>query len=277
MIAMIRLTLREVLNKKIFLVAAVLGAVFIALYGIALHYTIIGFKSMPSNNIWKAMFFPEWFSMGLYFASFLINLLAIFISVGTVSAEAENGILQSVVPKPIRRSEIILGKYTGYATALIVYGILLFAAILALLKIMGGYVPDNILPGLGLFLLQPLILLTLTVLGSIFLSTMANGIFILMLYVIATVGGMIETVGGMIRNKSLINIGIISSLLVPTDAAYRKMVSLLVVSKGTTINSLTMTPFGTTNPPSAVMVVYMFIYIILFLTLAIYIFNKRDI
>ena len=57
------------------------------------------------------------------------------------------------------------------------------------------YTPANITGGLGLFLLVPLLLLALSLLGSSLLSTMANGITVFMLYIIGTVGGMVEQIG----------------------------------------------------------------------------------
>ncbi len=277
MLTIIRLTLREAVHKKIFLLAAVLSVIFLSLFGTGLHYTAEGLDQMPANSMWKAMFFPQWYSMGLYFGSFLVNLFAIFLSIGTISTEIENGILQSIVPKPVRRAEIILGKYTGYGLTLVLFSSFIFAALLVLVKQIGGWSPANLAAGLGLFILQPLILLTLTVWGSTFLATMANGIFVFMLYFLATVGGMVEVIGGLIKNEVLVRVGIVTSLFIPTDAAYRKMVSVLLVNSQTSLNPLTGSPFGTASPPSTVMVVYTFFYLALLLGLAISIFAKKDI
>ena len=277
MITILRLTLREVLNKKILLIAAILNIVFLLLFGTLLRFTVRGMESVPVASLQKAMLYPQLFSMGLYFASFLVNLFAIFISVGTISSEIESGIMQTILPKPVHRAELIIGKFVGYGLTIGVLGASIFVALLAMLKFMCGYVPTNTGFGMMLFLLQPLILLTLSIVGSTFFSTIANGITVIMLYVIATVGGMVETIGGFLKNSTLINTGIISSLLVPTDAMYRKMVSVMIAGNGSPLNVLSMTPFGTNAPPSTFMIVYTCLYLMLFLYLGIHIFAKRDI
>ena len=276
MLTIFRLTMREVMNKKIFLIAAILSVIFLILFGLMLNLTVKSIQSAPPFSMTKAIVYPQLFTMGLYFACFLVNLFAIFLSVGALSSEIENGIMQAIVPKPVRRSGILLGKYLGYCFTLIAFGLLLFSAIFLLTKAICGYAPDNLIAGAGMFILQPLILMTLTMWGSAWLSTMANGITIIMLYVLATVGGMAETVGGFINNKALLNTGIITSLLVPTDAAYRKMVSVMVESGNNPLAALSVTPFGTGTPPSGLMVWYMFVYIGLFLLLAVWVFGRRN-
>lgn len=277
MLTIIRMTLREVLNKQIVLIAAILGVVFLALYGTVLHYSSKDVVSDPMGKMMAVTLFPNLFSMGLYFGSFLVNLFAIFISVASISSEIENGIIHSIIAKPIRRMEIILGKYLGYAVAVDIFASCIFALLVAVTWYLSGFTPSNIGSGAGLFLLQPLILLTLTIFGSTIMLTMANGITVIMLYIIGTVGGMVEMVGGLIKNQSLTTAGIVTSLLIPNDAIYRKMVSELLLDSSTALNPLTMSPFGAVNPASTVMIIYTFVYIFAFLFFAVYLFTKRDI
>lgn len=276
MLTIFRLTVREVLNKKIFLIAGLLSAVFLLLFGTLLYFAVQGINSVPAASLQKALLLPQLYSMGLYFGAFLANLFAIFISVGAISAEVESGVMQAIVPKPIHRGEIVLGKYLGYGVIILLFGSTLYGIITALLKVQAGYLAQNIGWGLLSFLVAPVVLLTLTVAFSTFLSTMANGIAVIMFYIIGTVGGMVEAIGGILKNTVLISIGITSSLLIPTDAAYRKMISVLL-STNSPIDAVSMTPFGAANPPSNAMAVYTGIYIIVFLFLAIFIFSKKDI
>ena len=54
------------------------------------------------------------------------------------------------------------------------------------------------------------------------MSTLANGVVAFMLYGLAFIGGWVETVGSLLRNDAAVNIGIVSSLLVPIEAVFRK-------------------------------------------------------
>lgn len=132
-------------------------------------------------------------------------------------------------------------------------------------------------PGtLILFALQPLILLALTFWGSTLLPTLANGIAVFMLYAMGILGGMMEQIGYIIHSPSLINIGIVSSLIMPADAIYRKIVFTLLASQGTNFSTLILGPFGAGAEPSFWMLVYTLLYILGFLASAVRIFAKRD-
>jgi hypothetical protein len=51
-------------------------------------------------------------------------------------------------------------------------------------------------------------------------------------WIIGIVGGMMEQIGALIEYKALVNIGVISSLIMPTDAIYRKMIFAVLSASG---------------------------------------------
>ncbi|MDI6601075.1 MAG: hypothetical protein QME46_04760 [Thermoanaerobacteraceae bacterium] len=87
---------------------------------------------------------------------------------------------------------------------------------------------------------------------------------------------MLEQFGIMLKNDSLVNIGIISSLVMPTDSMYRKMITSMF-DLGP-MNMLSMSPIGgSASEPSIWMVVYSVVYIILIVGMTVRVFNRRDI
>jgi hypothetical protein len=148
------------------------------------------------------------------------------------------------------------------------------------------------LPGswtvLPLFLLQPLIMLALAFWGSTVMSTLANGITIFLLYGIVLVAGMIEQIGAFLQVAGasaaakaanvMINIGIVSSLVLPVDALYRRAVFILLGNTGNLPGALqALGPFGAVSVPSRAMVVYAWVYLVGCLLLAVRSFERRDI
>ncbi|MDI3481881.1 MAG: type transport system permease protein, partial [Tepidanaerobacteraceae bacterium] len=71
------------------------------------------------------------------------------------------------------------------------------------------------------------------------------------------------------------NVGIISSLIMPTDVIFRKMNSTLFTGAG--INFLSGGFFGAGSEPSIWMMVYIAGYIIAALSMSVRYFDKRDI
>ena len=143
---------------------------------------------------------------------------------------------------------------------LIVYGI-------------SGYTAPNILPGLALVGLNALLLLSVSLLGGASLSTLANGVLVFGLYGIAFIGGWIEQFGSFLNNQPAMNIGIISSLIMPSEALWRRaafdMQSPLVSAMG-------FSPFTSNSVPSPFMIVYAIFFMGGTLFLAIWKFNNRD-
>lgn len=274
MFTIFRLTIKEVIRKRIFLVILLLTFAFLILYGIANHFAMKDIGRY-GYSLQKLLFIPQLFSIGLYFSSFIVALLTIFSGVASISGEIDSGVLHAIIPKPIKRSEILLGKYFGYATIISLYSSIFFLLIAAMVSFQTNYAMGNIIPAMLLYALGPLILLALSMWGSTFMSTLANGVAIFMLYILGSVGGMVETIGLGIKSLALQNVGIITSLIMPSDAIYKRMISSVLTASNVIIS--VPTPFGGTSAPSNAMVVYAVIYLIVMLTFAVVNFNKKDI
>lgn len=277
MLTIAALTFREVVRRRILLVTIVLAVAFLSLYGIGVHY---GYKDMADNHYsgpMSTLIAPMFLSLGLYFGSFIIAFLAIMAAVGSVSSEIENGIIYAVVPSPVRRVDIILGKFIGYSLMLSVFASLFYAAVLLIVHYNTGLNVPVKAGAIALFCLQPVILLAVTMFGTTFLSTLANGIACFMLYAVGVVGGMLEQIGTLLNSQVLVNIGIVSSLLMPADSVYRKIVFNLLSAPGASMSYLVLGPFGSNSEPSIWMMVYTGLYIVFFLAMASRIFSRKDI
>lgn len=97
---------------------------------------------------------------------------------------------------------------------------------------------------------------------------------------------MIEQIGAMLGSTAAIYIGVITSLILPADAVYRRVVATVVnhlLLQGTSPDMVFFNPahvfgpFGSHSTPSDWMLVYTAGYIVVMLTLAIRIFNRRDV
>lgn len=279
------LTFREALRKKALLLAVVLTFAFLSIFGTALHFV---FREIARNagdgplnidgaRMWRTVMGLQLMSFGHYLASFITAFLAIFSSVGTISSEIDSGVIHAVVTKPLRRSSIVIGKFIGHTLLLVPYSAFFFGSLVALIYWKAGIVPGSLGQALALFCFQPVLILGVSVLGSTSLSTLANGTLLSMLYGIALIGGMVEQVGAMIRSQTLVNLGIITSLLMPTDAMYRKMSAVLATSVGGGLVRVDMGPFGAVSVPSDWMTVYALLYLAVCFIFSLRLFDRRDI
>lgn len=212
--------------------------------------------------------------IGFYTINFLSGVMAIFAAVGTIAGEIETGTFQAIVPKPLRRWELIVGKYLGFAAMFVGYILLMSAGVLATARIVANYTPTNFIPGIALVILASLILLAVTILGSTVMQTMANGVVVFMLYGGANLGGLLETLGSVFNIQSLINVGVITSLVLPCDAIWRLASGTLQPDSNLRFDAPI--PIAVSQPPSNAMVVYAVAYIVVLLGGAVMIFRRKD-
>jgi ABC-type transport system involved in multi-copper enzyme maturation permease subunit len=122
---------------------------------------------------------------------------------------------------------------------------------------------------------QALVLLSLCLLGGTFLSTVTNGIVVLMFYAIALVGGMVEQIGGLLNNATMEDIGIISSLVMPSDTLW-KMASNWLQPTLPSLTAQMVSPFSAITPPSLWMLAYAGIYMLFAVGASMWVFQRRD-
>jgi hypothetical protein len=118
-----------------------------------------------------------------------------------------------------------------------------------------------------------MLFLSVSLWGGSFLSTLANGIMAFGLYSIAFIGGWIEYFGAFLNNHVVVNIGIISSLIMPSEALWKRA-SYLMESPVVAFVGISL--FNSSSVPSIWMVVYACLFGLVFLLLAVRQFSGRD-
>ena len=125
-----RLTFQEARRSKILLVGIILTVLFLGVFGLGFYLiqqemvdqaTRIGRPtSIEMNEIFNFLLMS-----GLYVVNFMSVMMSVLTSVGTLSGEISTGTIHTLVSKPIRRWEIVLGKWVGYIILLTLYLLLL--------------------------------------------------------------------------------------------------------------------------------------------------------
>ena len=265
------LTFREAWRRRMVLVALGLGGLFLLLYGVGISLIEGNIREEGGSAVALRFGHNLLLMAGLYVVHFLTVMLAIFASVDTIAGEVTSHTIQALVTKPVRRWQIVIGKWCGYAAMLSLYLGLLGGGILGLVYWLLGYQPENPAAVL-LLLLEALVLLSLSLLGGTRASTLTNGVLLFMLYGLAFIGAWVEQIGALLQSHAAVNVGIVTSLLMPVEALWRRAAYLMQPQ----VMSSIPTPFSGTSPPSQAMVVYAVGYAALMLGLAILSFQQRD-
>ena len=271
----IGLTIREAQRRRILWALLLMGSGFLIIFGVGFHYLWIDVQGMSPEGQQFPVFFLT--LAGLYVTNFLVILISVLISVAGVSAEIENHTLDVLITKPVFRWQIVLGKWLAYAIMILVCVLLLPGGVLLVVFLRSGYSLNNVAAGLTLIYLSGLIMMSIAVLGGTRFSTLANGALTFMLYGIAFVGGWVEQIGAFLRNEAAVNIGIISSLILPVDVLWRRASTLVTPGGLLDLGVNAPAPFVSVAQPSDRMMWYAVIYLLLFLVAAMYSISRRDV
>lgn len=275
-----RLTFREAIRRRIMLAGLVLGIAFVILFSIGTHFifgqiakdTVANMPSQMAADILIAESTNTFMMMGLYAATFLSIAMAALLGADTLAGEINSGTIQTIATKPIRRADVVLGKWLGFAELLGLYVLLLCGGIVLSTFLQSGQIPENLPIGLGLIYTESILVMTITLMLSSAFPALATGGIVFGLYGLGFVGGWVEQFGVLLQNDTAIKVGIITSLIIPSESLWRRAAFEMQTPLTGTFGS----PFSTTSVPSPLMMGYTFLYLILVLVIAVRIFQSRD-
>jgi Cu-processing system permease protein len=274
-----RYTLHEAARKRLLFAVVLLTVLFLAVYGFGSHYLADQVRLGAPRGAPSLVFIAALMAvMAFYIVSFLVSLLAIFVSVGSIASEIESGTILALAARPIRRWQIVAGKWLALAGLIGVYLAAVGVGVLSLTRISTGYEPPNAPAALALIFAEALVLLSISMLGSSFLSTLTNGALAFMLYGVAWVGGLVEAIGGIFNNHAMMNAGIVASLIIPSDALWKgasfhlQPVAMILAQNVTPAAN----PFTSATPMAPQMLAYSVLYLAACLLLAMWVFSTRD-
>lgn len=275
-VAIARVTVLEAINRRLVMWAGILSVAFLALFWVGFALLLREAKAEGEGEL-ELRFAATLLSiMGLYVVSFLTCFIAMLLSVGAVSSEADSGTLQAVLARPLRRSSWLLQRWAALAVLAALYAALMGSALMLIGRLTAGYTPASAGRTLALLALQAGAVLTLGLFASTRLSTVPAGVVAFSLFGLAWLAGIIEFIGVVIANDGMVNAGIGISLLMPSDALWRA--ASFYAQAGNVLSQLESggLPFAAGSPPRAAMLWWAIAWITALLVLALRAFKRRD-
>jgi ABC-type transport system involved in multi-copper enzyme maturation permease subunit len=240
---------REAVRRKMFAVVIVLTVAFLFLFRLANHkvFRDLGSITVPSDVNVDTRTFAGAFLIGLaMFATlFLGVVLAVFLTLGTVTGDAERGLLQPLVARPIGRSTLLVARFLGAGAVCSAYVLVVYSAGILITGLTGHWYPHRVVwPGLELAG-GVLVVIALSLLGSVVLSSTANGIAVFMLFGAGLVAGLLGTIGHALNSHTIKHASAIAAWALPFEALYQDGLRMITENaSGLTGFLLQLGPFG---------------------------------
>jgi Cu-processing system permease protein len=219
-------TLRECLRRRVLAVVALLTAAFLVLYAVATH---LAFATVGTARVRQAGAFVDahalagatLLGLAMFATLFLGAVLAVFLTFNVIRGDAEQGLLQPVVVRPIGRTVFVAARYGAACGICSAYVGIVYGSAVVITGLEGGWWPDSLfVPGLALAS-AVCIVAAISLLGSVYMSTIANGIAVLMVYGAGLVSGLLGQIGYALPSQRLQEIGRDASWALPFDALYQ--------------------------------------------------------
>ncbi|HYH88819.1 MAG TPA: ABC transporter permease [Solirubrobacteraceae bacterium] len=273
-------TLRESLRRRVFLVVALLTAAFLGLYALGTWQLYRDVGDVGSNNFGvepDVIVGATVLGLAMFGTLFLGTVLAVFLTLGAVRGDAERGLLQPLLVRPVSRRTLLLGRYAAAAGVCAAYVAAVFLAATVITWVMGGWWPDRLLgPAVGLSLAVA-ILAALSLGGSVFLSATANGIAVFMVFGAGLVAGLLGQIGEALSSNTLENVASVASWLLPFEGLYQAaLAGLTSDTVGFTRLAIDLGPFGGAESAGPELWLWAVVYLALVGAWALRGFARRD-
>jgi ABC-type transport system involved in multi-copper enzyme maturation permease subunit len=274
-----RHALEEAFRRRVFAVVLVLTVAFLALYrlGAGKVFAEVGGVGIPEEVDDRTLAGATLLGLAMFGTLFLGAVLAVFLTLGAVRGDAERGLLQPLVVRPLGRPWFLAGRFLAAGVVSGVYVFVVYAAAALLTREAGGWWPDAFLaPGLELAG-AALILVTISLLGSVVLSPTANGIAVFMVYGAGLIAGLMGQIGVALRSETLTSVARTTSKVLPFEALYQDALHRITEDTGGVEQFvLELGPFGGSQAASGGLLLWAAAYVALIFLATVALFARRD-
>jgi ABC-type transport system involved in multi-copper enzyme maturation permease subunit len=272
--------IRESLRRRVFLVVVVLTLAFGGLYtwgASELFKDVSGFGNNQFGLEPRTLAGATLLGLAMFGTLFLGAVLAVFLTLGAVRGDAETGLLQPLIVRPLGRNQYLAGRFLAAAAVAFAYVGIVYAGAVIITGITGDWWPDQpFAAGLRL-MLAVVVVAALSLLGSVFLTSTANGIGVLMVFGAGLLAGLLGSIGDALNSHTLQSIANTASWVLPFEALYRDALRLLVENiPGVTGAIVQLGPLGGSHNGGALLLPWIAVYLGLVGAIGAFAFGRRD-
>jgi Cu-processing system permease protein len=274
-----RYALREAVRRRVILVVVLLTVCFLVLYALGCVVTfddVEGF-AVEDDLDDRVLAGSTLLGLSMFTTLFLGAVLAVFLTLGAVRGDAERGLLQPLVVRPVGRTSLLAGRFAGAAAVCAAYVAFVYGAAVLITGIAGDWWPDDgIAAGLGL-VVAVVVIAGISLLGSVYLSSTANGIAVFMLFGAGLAAGLLGQIGEALAVQTLEDVAKVFSWVLPFEALYQQgLHGLTAETSGLTGVIVELGPFGGAQESGAGLWVWTLAYLALLAAWARAAFARRD-
>ena len=279
-----RLTVQEAARRRLLLALLVLTLIVVGFSAWGFHKITTVTRSdgtlLPPDQV--ALITSQLLIVVTFMFSGVLALSAAVVAGPLISGEVESGLLLSMLARPLRRSEVVIGKWLGLGVLVTIYAVGAAFLELAAVDWATGYVPPHPIQLTVYVAAEGLILLSLGLVLSTRLPGITAGVIALVAWLMGWIAGVVGDIGTGLQNQALENVGIISHILLPSDGLWRG--AIYAMEPDTYLAALRAAgtfgranPFAAVDPPPTEFLLWVVVWFAVVLAMSIWSFRTREI
>ncbi len=276
-----RLTIHEAARRRILwvLVALTLLSVGLTTWGVD-RLVSLG-REHEANVLELQVGVSQVLVLVAFMFSFVLAMTAAFLGAPAIAADVESGIAHAMLARPIRRGDLVVGRWIGLVVVIVAYATASGLLEIAAIRAVSGYSPPQPLGAVAFLSAQATVLLTLALLLSTRLPAIAAGAICVVVFGLGWMAGVMSGVGQVFGADALVAAADASRWLIPTDALWRGTINALEPPYAILIaagpgRAASANPFLALEPPPLAIVAWSAAWIVGVLGLAVVSFGRRD-
>lgn len=282
MITIAALTLREAARRRLLwlLMGLTIGSVALTGWGVERLAALAREHGSDELSIWIGV--SQVLILVAFMFSFVVAMTGAFLAAPAIAGDLESGVALAMLARPIRRADLVLGRWLGLSIVIAGYAVASGLLEIAVVAFLTGYVPPQPLVAVAFLAAQGIVILTLALLLGTRLPSVGAGAVCVVMFGLAWMAGVFAGIASIFGVEVLAVVARNSRWLLPTDGLWRGVVfglepPIVIAGAGPAVGPIAeANPFYASAAPPLAFVVWSVAWVAVVLGLAIWSLNRRE-
>ena len=276
------LTLREVARRRILWVLLGLSVASVLLVGWGVDRLVTIAREEGMEELQVRIGVSQVLILIAFMFSFVLAMSAAFLAAPAIASDVETGTVAAMLARPLRRSELVVGRWLGLSIVVAGYGVLSGLLAIAVVGFVSGHLPPSPVVAVGYLAFQSIAVLTLALALGTRLPGIAAGAITVVLFGLGWFAGVLGNIAVAFQAAPLAGVGDTVRILIPTDGLWRGVIYglepplVILASVGRSAEAMRANPFFADAPPPAAFSLWAVAWVGLVLLAGIALFRRRE-
>ncbi len=276
------LTLREIARRRILWVLLGLSVASVVLVGWGVDRLVTFARAEDVEELQVRIGVSQVLILIAFMFSFVLAMSAAFLAAPAIASDVETGTVSAMLARPLRRAELVVGRWLGLAIIVAGYAAISGLLAIAVVGLVSGHTPPEPLVAVGFLAFQSIVVLTLALALGTRLPSIAAGAVTVVLFGLGWFAGVLSSIAVVFEAAPLAALGDVVRVVIPTDGLWRGVIYglepplVVLAAAARSAEAMRANPFFAAGPPPAGFIAWAVAWVVLVLLGGIALFRLRE-